>query len=563
MFFPLVRRVGPGDALLRISLGISLAVALLGIAFSTAGVTSAQGNKSQSAQTGLSNLQRLDIMRSKLESMRRSLDSAIAAVNANDSGKKEKNPDDPRERLRGLEKEVGSVLSEVNDLRSKEERADKYDTSKLDGLETSVTELNTRVESALQATAGARTAAGGTSDYQPKPRKGKRRMFGLLPGKSDEKYAELTGTVAPGRDRVLFIEAAREVRKGSHETGRLLFTTIITTYPDSPYLPMAKLAIADSFYLEGTTSSLIQAGQAYQDWLTFFPTDALTCDAMMKVAETEMRQMGLSDRDITHARKAEQRLKVMLQQCPQSGLRPEAELRLRQTQDNLAMHNLQVARFYYDNRYIHNKQGLKGAQDRLKEILEKYKTFCLMDEVLFRTGATFQEEEEPDEAAKYYQQLVRDYPNSEYVEKAKDQLNIIGAAIPDPDPIKKNLPVCEKPSFTQNMMQQISGNANVTTSHDGILITKKGEGNDLIDKAIANNGQLPDTGLQPVIQRAPARQSVSQPTPTTSPEETTNKNKIGISIQQPTTSGPVSNGNTPAATPGTRPRATQTPTPKP
>jgi len=30
---------------------------------------------------------------------------------------------------------------------------------------------------------------------------------------------------------------------------------------------MAKLAIADSFYLEGGTSSLIQAGQAYQDWL--------------------------------------------------------------------------------------------------------------------------------------------------------------------------------------------------------------------------------------------------------------------------------------------------------
>jgi hypothetical protein len=42
----------------------------------------------------------------------------------------------------------------------------------------------------------------------------------------------------------LFLEATREVRKGSHDTGRLLFTTIITTYPDSAYLPMAKLAIA-------------------------------------------------------------------------------------------------------------------------------------------------------------------------------------------------------------------------------------------------------------------------------------------------------------------------------
>ena len=172
-------------------------------------------------------------------------------------------------------------------------------------------------------------------------------MLGLLPGKNKgDKYTELTGSVAPGRDRTLFLEATKEVRKGNHETGRLLFTTIITTYPDSAYLPMAKLAIADSFYLEGGTSSLIQAGQAYQDWLTYFPTDPLADAAMMKVAETEMRQMGLSDRDITHARKAEQRLKALLQQYPQTKLRPEVEERLREVQDNLADHNFS-ARFYY------------------------------------------------------------------------------------------------------------------------------------------------------------------------------------------------------------------------
>ena len=360
---------------------------------------------------------------------------------------------------------------------------------------------------------------------------------------------------------MLFVEAAREVRKGNHETGRLLFTTIITTYPDSAYLPLAKLAIADSFYLEGTTSSLIQAGQAYQDWLTFFPTDALTCEAMMKVAETEMRQMGLSDRDITHARKAEQRLKVMLQQCPRSSLRPQGELRLREIQDSLADHNFAIAEFYR-GRYENKKGGLKGEQDRLKEILEKYPNYCRRDEVLFRYACTYQQEEEPDEAAKYYQELVRDYPNSEFVDKAKDQLNIIGAAIPDPDPIKKNLPVCEKPTFTQNLMQQLSGSANVTTSRDGVLITKKGEGNDLIDKAIQNNGQLPDSALQPVIQRAPARPPVSQPTPTTSPEATPDKKKIGISIQ-PKSSGALPDQGNPAAAPATRPRATQTPTPKP
>src|SRR6185295_19087377 len=137
-------------------------------------------------------------------------------------------------------------------------------------------------------------------------------------------------------------EGAKEVRKGHHDTGRLLFATIINTYPDSAFLPLAKLAIADSFFLEGTTSSLIQAAQHYQDWLTFFPTDPLADDAMLKVAEAEMRQMGLSDRDITHARKAEQRLKALLQQFPNTPLRRLVEDRLRQDQENLALHNLQV-----------------------------------------------------------------------------------------------------------------------------------------------------------------------------------------------------------------------------
>src|SRR6266496_382894 len=333
MSFPLVRRVSPhGTPRLT-----SFAVALLATILSLASFVAAQSGQNQNP-SGLSNVQRLDVLRSKLEAMRRSLDSAIASMNAKDTGDKTKNPDDPRERLRAVDKEVGSVLSEVNDLHSKEDRAEKYDASKLDGLETSVSELNTRVESSLQATAGARTTDSATpSNYQPKPEKGKRRMFGLLPGKSNDKYAELTGSVAPGRDRVLFVEAAKEVRKGDHETGRLLFTTIITTYPDSPYLPMAKLAIADSFYLEGTTSSLVQAAQAYQDWLTFFPTDSLTCAAMLKVAEAEMRQMGLSDRDITHARKAALRLKAALQEYPTATLRVDVGLLVRPAQVDLAM----------------------------------------------------------------------------------------------------------------------------------------------------------------------------------------------------------------------------------
>ena len=465
------------------------------------------GFAQRQGQTELSTVQRLDVMSSKLDLMRRSLNSALSAIPQDKS--KTANADDPAVRLKGLEKEVSSLMSEVNDIRSKNEKAEKFDATALDRLESSVAELNTRVETGLQQTASARTSAvSAAGDDKKKKKKGK--FFGLFGG-GDDKYAELTGAPAAGRDRVLFEEAAKEVRKNNYDTGRLLFATIINAYPDSPFLPLAKLAIADSFFLEGTTSSLIQAAQAYQDWLTFFPTDPLADDASLKVAEAEMRQMGLSDRDISHARKAEVRLKVLLQQYPKSPLRDTVEARLREVQENLAMHNLQVARFYQDVKYATGKGGLKGAQSRLKEIADKYPCFSYNDEVFYRLGSTYQAEEEPDEAARYYQKLVQEFPESQYNEKAREQLNIIGAPIPEkgtPHPCSKR----QQQSFVGNLMQQVSGRADVTVNKNGILISKDGkEGTDLIDEALKYNGQLPVKLTPDAPQTAP--RSTTAPVP--------------------------------------------------
>jgi outer membrane protein assembly factor BamD len=497
------------------------------------GATAVVAQNPAKVQSDASPSQRVEVLRSRLEQMRRSLNSAVAAVNSNDNGKKEKDADDPRKRLAGLEKEAASVLSEVSDIRGKIDRAERYEVEKIAGLETSAADLQVRVDSALQATAGARNASA-TVSSSSKSKKKKGKLFGLLGGGGDDKYADLTGTVAAGRDKVLFEDAAHEVRKSNHEVGRLLFNTIITTYPDSPYLPLAKLAIADSFYLEGTTSSLIQAASAYNDWLTFFPTDPLADRVMLKMAECEMRQMGLPDREITKARKAEQRLKVLLQQFPDTSLKTDVSTRLNEVQENLGMHSLIVARFY-DDRQKNHHGGLKGAQSRLQEILEKYPNFSHSAEVNFRLGATYVLEEEPDEAAKYFQAVVRDHPNSDFAEKAKEQLQLIGAPVPEPDPIKANQPEPEMPSFTQRIMTEVTGSADITVDKNGILISKDkdNEGKDLIDQAIANQGQIAPSSVPvaPINRRPPAKNVVPTPVPAASTTSSVGAQK------QPTSGG--------------------------
>ncbi|MBA2340361.1 MAG: outer membrane protein assembly factor BamD, partial [Pyrinomonadaceae bacterium] len=492
---------------------------VLALSVSCAGAVFAQGGQPQQARTAQgegSPAQRVNVMLSRLDALRRSLNSALANLNSADRGSSDaKSADDPRTRLRGLEREVSSVSSEVNDLRGKLERAEKYDATQLDKLETSVADLNERVQAGLRATAGERRsgdASSASSGNNSKKKKGS--LFGRLLGRGgDDKYGELTGTVAPGRDRELFEIATREARKSNYDEARLLYNTIITTYPESLYLPLAKLAVADTFYLEGTTSALIQANAAYRDWLTFFPTDPLADDVMLKMAECEMRQMGLPDRDISHARKAEQQLRVLLQQFPDTGLRPEVNKRLSETQENLAMYNLKVGNFYYERYERGVAPNPRGAQSRYREIIDKYPNFSYYDAALFRLAITYVQEEEPDEAAKYFQQLLRDYPNSEYADKAREQLEAIGAPVPQPDPARANNAPPERPSLTEKIFSEVLGRVSVTVNKDGVLISRDNEDNDLIAQAIARGGKLPDnvTPTAPVQRRAPARNIAPAP----------------------------------------------------
>ncbi|MFN2595690.1 MAG: outer membrane protein assembly factor BamD, partial [Pyrinomonadaceae bacterium] len=438
---------------------------------------------------------------------------------------------------------ASQLLGEVVDIGNKIDREEKFEASQIGKLEAATNDLNERAEKALQETAGARrsasaaSASGSSNDSSSSARRKKSggggflgigRIFGHGGGGDEEKYADLISGVKPGRDRELFEEAAKLSRKDNYEGARLLFETIINTYPESAYLPHAKLAIADTFYLEGSTSSLIQAGNAYQEWLTFFPTDPLSDEVMLKAAEVEMRQMGLPDRDVLHARKAEQRLKALMQQFPNTSLKPDVQVRLNEVQENLGMHTFQIGNFYWD-RYVRGvAPNPKGAQSRYRETVEKYPNFSRTDKALYFLAQTYRAEEQPDEAAKYLQRILREFPESEFRDKATEQLDSIGAAKPDADKNAAKHATPPDRGMMRRFLDQVVGTVPATVDKNGVLIGKDKDTPQLIDVIIENKGTLPATTPSAVstprrtgAAPRPAAPPTQQPAPAaTKPPET-------------------------------------------
>jgi outer membrane protein assembly factor BamD len=269
-----------------------------------------------------------------------------------------------------------------------------------------------------------------------------------------------------GRDRELYDQASKKAEKGRFDEARITYNIIITTYPDSAYLPLAKLAIADTFYLEGGTSSLQQAIGGYKEFAQYFPKHPQICEVKHRIAMSYMRQMGAYNRDASMAAQAEQQLKAAENACHNSPALEKVQNDLRTVQQVRGLHELDIARFYQDKR-----QASKAAEGRLREIITNFPNFSYLDETLYRMGVSLVEQEQPEEAAEYFTKLVRDFSKSEFAGEGRKYLEKLGKQIPEPS---NENPAPERPGFV-GKFALITGHNGLEISEDGVLLSRKGQ----------------------------------------------------------------------------------------
>jgi len=233
------------------------------------------------------------------------------------------------------------------------------------------------------------------------------------------------GAAAP--DTQLFENGMHYMEKSQYIKARLAFQTLINTYPDSEYTPASFLAIADSYYSEGGTESLLQAEAQYKDFLIFYPTHEMADDAQLKIAAINYRLMKPYDRDPTNAKKAEIEFKRFLDNYPDSELMPTAREALREVEETLARHDQEIGDFYF------NKGSYNAAEGRYQTVVEKYPEFSMMDTTLYRLGVAYEEVGRINDAAVYYERIVREYPFSSFFDSAKEKLVLLERPVPEVD----------------------------------------------------------------------------------------------------------------------------------
>ena len=236
-------------------------------------------------------------------------------------------------------------------------------------------------------------------------------------------------------DKILFDKSIENIERHRYELARITLQTLVNTYPDSEYIAKAKLAIADSWYREGTSSGMAQAEAEYKDFITFFPNMEEAAESQLKICEIHYNQLQKPDRDTIHAVRADQECRQLLLRYPNTVFREQTEQLLRNVQEVIAEGEYRVGMFYV------KKGSFRAGVNRLQSVTDHYPLFSKADQALWQLGENYEELgdnfEEQQVAA--YRKIVSDYPMSPYLDGAKEKLGTMESDTPEADPARFEL----------------------------------------------------------------------------------------------------------------------------
>lgn len=222
-------------------------------------------------------------------------------------------------------------------------------------------------------------------------------------------------------DKYLYDRGLELLNDKKWTQARQYFEELLDNYPQSAYRPDAKLGLGDSYIGDGSLESLLVAENQFKEFLTFYPTHARADYAQYRLGFGHYKQMLGADRDQTETRQAIAEWTLFMERYPNSDLRPEVAEKLRETKDRLSESDYRVGYFYYRAKWY------PGAIDRFKDVLSRDPEYTRRDAVYFYLAESLLKLQATAEALPYYDRLLKEFEQSEYLEDAKRQIALIKA----------------------------------------------------------------------------------------------------------------------------------------
>ena len=223
-----------------------------------------------------------------------------------------------------------------------------------------------------------------------------------------------TGTPEP--DKFLFERGTEALTNKRWIVAREYFRQLVDSYPQSEYRADAKLGIGDTFLGEGSAESNVLAINEFREFLSFYPTNKRADYAQFKLGMAHYYQMRAPMRDQSETREAIRELQAFVDKFPTSPLAAEGRTHLREAKDRLASSDLGVGVQYFHLKWY------PGAIGRLDPLVKSDPEFTNRDEAYFYLGESLVKLNREAEALPYYERLVKEFEQSEYLERAQKRI---------------------------------------------------------------------------------------------------------------------------------------------
>jgi outer membrane protein assembly factor BamD len=253
------------------------------------------------------------------------------------------------------------------------------------------------------------------------------------------------GTAQP--DKFLFDQGTEALNKKKWLRAREYFQQLVDNYPQSTYRPDAKLGLGDTYLGENTTESVILAVNEFREYLTFYPTGKRNDYAQFKLGVAHYAQMLGPQRDQTQTKEAVKEFEMFVQRFPNSPLVGEGRKKLRECKDRIGDSEAAVGVFYWRSRWY------PGAVDRLKGIIDRDPEFSNRDQVYYYLADSLVKMKLEAQAIPYLDRLLKEFVQSEYLERAKKLMAELKNAQPDKAPPKAG----QEPAPPKSGLQPVPG----------------------------------------------------------------------------------------------------------